>query len=197
MNKLIQSGLLHQAADIERALERLLNDARKGKLTGAVFAVKYSVWHHGVWVVGDYVDSPADALDATSRLAQALAEFREANTKPQPVAESVGMLYQLIRQPDGRATMPFCTDAVRRIFRLSPEDVLEDATRIESVIHPDDLPGLIESVTAAMASGGFWQGKYRTLFPDGTGAALMAKADITKLPDGSVQFNGVIVEQSP
>lgn len=201
MNQIIQNGHHRQEADLIQALERLLSDARKGKLRGAVFACKYSGWHHGVWVVGDYVTKPDDALSASEKLVDALAEYCDraspsAASSAGTEARSVGMLYRLIVQADGAASMPFCTDAVRRIFRLTPEEVREDATRIGRVILPDDIVDVVARVNRARETGGFCEMEYRTLFPDGTGASLIAKADVTLLPGGASQWDGVIVEQN-
>lgn len=41
-----------------------------------MLACKYGEWHHGVWVVGDYVDQPNEAMEAASKIADSLREYK-------------------------------------------------------------------------------------------------------------------------
>jgi len=57
-----------------------------------------------------------------------------------------GMVYQLKREPNGFYTIPYCSDGIREICELEPEQVRDDASPMMRRIHPDDAARLHQSV---------------------------------------------------
>ncbi|MDQ6968190.1 MAG: hypothetical protein Q9M14_05860, partial [Mariprofundaceae bacterium] len=48
-----------------------------------------------------------------------------------------GMIYQFRLNLDGTSSIPFTSDAIETIYRVKPEDVREDASKVFAMIHPD------------------------------------------------------------
>lgn len=174
--------------DTIKAIEKLLSDARTGKLTGAIFTCKFSTWHRGVYAVGDYAKNPDEAVEAVTEMARALVGIKDRQ-------RGIGMLYRLEYDiQTGRMTMPFCTDASRHLLGLSPHQLQQDGSLIEKVIHPEDLPMLREySEPIVRAGGGLWEHEYRIVHPGGRVASVVGRAEIKILPNGVRQIDGVIL----
>ncbi|MCK9379566.1 MAG: EAL domain-containing protein [Sulfuritalea sp.] len=67
------------------------------------------------------------------------------------IAASVpGLIYSLQLRPDGSIALPYVSGALKEIFDLEPADVIEDATPVFSMIHPDDI-GHVNEVIAETA----------------------------------------------
>jgi hypothetical protein len=53
-------------------LEELLDQARRGEITGLAFACKVGDKNHGIGLTGDYRDDPISTLAVVSRIAHVL-----------------------------------------------------------------------------------------------------------------------------
>ena len=123
------------------------------------------------------------------------AEREEALNRLQKIASRLpGMVYQYLLRPDGRACFPFASEAIRDIYRVSPEDVREDATKVFAVIHPDDHAGFIASIQNSAADLTPWHHEYRVKFDDGTENWLQGNASPERETDGSVLWHGFITD---
>lgn len=49
-------------------LERLLEKAKAGEITGLIYTVRLGEWNHGVGVTGTYRQDPISGLGATGRV---------------------------------------------------------------------------------------------------------------------------------
>ncbi len=67
------------------------------------------------------------------------------------IAASVpGLIYSFQLRPDGSTALPYVSGALKDIFDLEPADVIDDATPVLSMIHPDDI-GHVNEVIAETA----------------------------------------------
>lgn len=173
--------------DTISAIEKLLNDAKTGRLTGAVFSCKFSTWHRGVYALGDYANNADEALEAVTEMSRALLGIRERQ-------RSIGMLYRLEVDPvTGQIRVPFCTDGSARVLGLTPERLQQDGNLIESIIHHEDLPRLREYSAQIARTGGLWEKEYRVLHRGGRVVPVLGRAEFKVLPNGNRQIDGVIM----
>jgi len=105
-----------------------------------------------------------------------------------------GLVYQFRRNADGTACFPYASEAIRQIFRLSPEDVRADAAKILALIHPDDVAGVAASIRTSAAKLELWLHEFRVKFPDGTLRWLLANAQPQREPDGATLWHGFITD---
>lgn len=111
------------------------------------------------------------------------------------IARSVpGVVYQYLLRPDGSSCFPFASDAIREIYRVNPEEVREDATKVFEVLHPDDSEAVSNSIKKSAHELSPWNYEYRVKFNDGTIRWLHGNAIPKKQEDDSVLWYGFITD---
>ncbi|MEI6694758.1 MAG: PAS domain S-box protein [Bacteroidota bacterium] len=105
-----------------------------------------------------------------------------------------GMVYQFRLCPDGSSCFPYASDAICEIYRLSPEQVREDASAVFDNIHPDDFPAVFASIQLSAKELTPWQHEYRVKFKDGSVRSLYGNALPQLEKDGSVLWHGFITD---
>ena len=72
-----------------------------------------------------------------------------------------GMIYSLLLRPDGSTQMPYASGALSDLFDLHPEDVIEDAAPIFSMIHPNDLGHVRATMAESARTLNPWRDDFR------------------------------------
>jgi len=103
-----------------------------------------------------------------------------------------GVVYQYRLRPDGSSCFPFASEAMRQIYRVTPEEVREDASPILSTLHPDDLEPVLESIRKSAETLLPWQHEYRVSFADGSIRWLQGNAQPEREDDGGTLWHGFI-----
>ncbi len=102
------------------------------------------------------------------------------------------MVFQMRTRPDGHASFPFASDAVYRMFRIRPEDARADAFSVLSVVHPDDLRGLKDSMKTRAYDGATWRHEFRVRLNDGTERWMLGNAVVYREASGDLMSYGSI-----
>lgn len=119
---------------------------------------------------------------------------QEALDRLQKVASQVpGIVYQFRLRPDGSACVPYASEAAREIYRLNPEEIRKDASKVFAHVHPDDLENLMASIQASARDLTPWQHEYRLKFDDGT-HWLFGNALPQREADGSTLWHGFLTD---
>ncbi len=105
-----------------------------------------------------------------------------------------GMIYQFRLRPDGSSCFPYASAGIRQIYRVSPEEVSEDASPVFAILHPDDLASISASIQTSAETQQPWNHEYRVLFPDGTERWLLGQSTPERERDGSVLWHGFITD---
>ena len=127
-------------------------------------------------------------VDKTADLA-----LRERDERLRKLAAHIpGMAFQFQLWPDGRATLPYASEAIRDIFGLSPEDVRADASPLFERLHPADLKRVSASIEASVNRLSLWVISYRVLLRNGGTIWVESEATPEKQADGSVLWNGYV-----
>ena len=132
--------------------------------------------------------------DITERkLAEALQH--EALERLQLIASRVpGVVYQFRLHLDGSVCMPYASDGLREIYRLSPEEVRQDAAPAFACHHPEDQPGIVASIQQSSSDLTPWSHDYRVKFADGTVRWLSGNAVPQREADGTTLWHGFIAD---
>ena len=130
-------------------------------------------------------------LLARSHAAQHL---RTENLLRQVADRVPGMVCQFRMSTDGKWSFPYASDAIRQIFRLNPEDVRTDATKIGAAIHPEDVAAAAASIRASAQKLEHWVHEYRVKFPEGTVRWLQGNAQPQRELDGATLWHGFITD---
>ena len=107
-----------------------------------------------------------------------------------------GVVYQYHLRADGTSCFPYASEGIRDIYRVTPEQVRDDASDVFAVLHPDDLASVSASITESARTLAPWVAEYRVRFPDGVTQWLFGNATPERLADGSVLWHGFITNVS-
>ncbi|MDP1596087.1 MAG: PAS domain S-box protein [Methylotenera sp.] len=132
--------------------------------------------------------------DLTERK-QIEAAREEAFTLLQKVTNRIpGVVYQYRLYPDGTDCFPYASEGIRDIYRVKPEDVVEDASPVLSIIHPDDIEDVVASIQKSAQDLALWRHEYRVNYEDGAVRWLLGSALPEAEADGSVLWHGFITD---
>jgi len=130
-----------------------------------------------------------------SQRKSAEAELHTISDRLQKVAARVpGMVYQIERRPNGNYRFLYVSDAIREIYRISPEEIQEDASRVLKIIHPDDSQMFNASIEESADTLKPWRLEYRVRFKDGEERWLFGNANPESTPEGTVLWHGFITD---
>ncbi|MDP3839254.1 MAG: EAL domain-containing protein [Methylococcales bacterium] len=122
---------------------------------------------------------------------------QEALERLQKIAGRLpGMVYQFRLFPDGSAHIPYCSEGIRDIFRLSPEQVCGDSRLIFTLIHRDDYARVVESMEQSAQHLTIWLCEFRVCLADGDEHWLLANALPQREQDGATLWHGFISDIS-
>lgn len=103
-----------------------------------------------------------------------------------------GMVYQFQLWPNGHSAFPYASVAIKSIYGVTPDDVIDDASAAFSRIHADDLDAIIQSIEVSREHQTVWQDEYRVHREDQSIMWLSGNATPEKMPDGSTLWHGYI-----
>ncbi len=86
------------------------------------------------------------------------------------------MVFQFVRHGTRSGAFVFVSDAVQEVFRVTPEQVYADSTCVFRHIHPEDMPGVMQSMQDSAGHGVTWAHEFRVRFDDGAVRVLFGKA---------------------
>jgi PAS domain S-box-containing protein len=142
-------------------------------------------------------ESEKQILELNATLEQKVEErtfqMEEALERLRKIADRVpGMVYQYQLRPDGTSCFPYASEGIRDIYRVSPQDVIDDASSVFAVLHPEDIDAVSESIQISASKMELWNHEYRVKFEDGTIRWLSGNAMPQHKEDGSVMWHGFI-----
>jgi PAS domain S-box-containing protein len=105
-----------------------------------------------------------------------------------------GVVYQYRLRPDGSSCFPYASDAIRDLYRVTPEEVPEDASGAFAAGHPDDVAGVVASILKSAKEMTPWQHEFRVKYSDGILRLLYGDAVPEREEDGSVLWTGFITD---
>ncbi len=107
-------------------------------------------------------------------------------------AQVPGMLYQYRLYPDGHSAFPFASDGIHEVYGVAPEAVLDDASALFALGHPDDVERVIAAIARSAEGLTLWDCEYRVCLPDGRTQWLHGRAMPERLADGGTLWHGFI-----
>jgi PAS domain S-box-containing protein len=105
--------------------------------------------------------------------------------------QAPGAIYQLEMSPDGRISFPFISKGFTDIHpNLDPEELKHNAEVAFSVVYPDDLELVKESLQESFLNLTKWSIEYRVFSHDGSICWHWANAKPERKEDGTVVWYG-------
>jgi len=125
----------------------------------------------------------------------AQAALKDALDRLQKITDRLpGVVYQYRMRPDGTTHMPFVSGAIRQLYRLEPEDLVQDMAKLNAVEHPDDDARITASRQASARTLSPWKEEYRLRFADGEVRHVYVDAVPEREEDGAILWTGCITD---
>jgi PAS domain S-box-containing protein len=105
-------------------------------------------------------------------------------------ANAPGVIYAFRLRPDGSYCFPYASPTIEELFGVRAEDLVEDASPVFALIHPDDEGQLRETIAESARRMSPWRSEFRVIHPEkGTFWTESRCAPELQL-DGSVLWHG-------
>jgi PAS domain S-box-containing protein len=151
---------------------------RDGAVRGLVSEIYRPKTRERVWVT----ENAHAVRDAEGRLAfyegtveeitgRMLADAALADSERQLreiAAQVPGVVYRLHLRPDGMRQFTFISEAVRGLYGVTPQQVLDDGELLRRMDHPDDHERVAAETSAARREGRAAQSEFRIVRADGS-----------------------------
>ncbi|MBL1177427.1 PAS domain S-box protein [Pantanalinema sp. GBBB05] len=110
------------------------------------------------------------------------------------VSNIPGMIYQYVRYPDGSGRFPFVGYKCLAIYEVAPEVIQNDAQVLWNMTYGEDQSALAISIQHSGESLQPWNMQWRILTPSGHLKWVEGMAKPTRLEDGVVVWDGVLLD---
>ena len=150
-----------------------------------------------LWVIPRALSLPTLAQLETEIHQRNIAQLaqQEAFNRLNKIASRVpGLVYQYRLQPDGSHSVPYASESIRTLFRLKPEEVREDASKIFAIIHPGDRYGVWTTIQASALDLTPWKHEFRVNFDDGSVRWLFGNSIPERKANGDTLWHGFITD---
>lgn len=157
------------------------------------------VWVYGQGISekdaeGNIVGFIGTITDITDRklaeiaLSQSEARFRRL-TEHIP-----GVIYRYVTYADGTEAFTYISPALRELYELDPEPVLEDAQKFWLLILPEDVVQMKAAVMIAIQTLQPWSAQYRIITPSGELKWSETLSAPQPQPNGDIIWDGFIID---
>jgi len=129
--------------------------------------------------------------DVQQALAESQVSLQASHALLENLSEHVpGMIYQYRLLPNGNFTVPYASRGIQALYKVTPEQVREDASLLITLIHPDDRDAIQESIAESARTLQQWEQEYRVILPQQGLRWVMGRSQPKKLDDGSILWHG-------
>ena len=121
--------------------------------------------------------------------------LRESEKRYRLLAKNLpGAIFRYLRYADGRDGIEYMSPGCALIWELSTSDLQADPTPIWAMVHPDDMPGMVDSVTASAETLTPWCHVWRITTPSGRTKWLHGRGQPEARGDGTVVWHSLILD---
>ncbi|MCX7143336.1 MAG: PAS domain-containing sensor histidine kinase [Proteobacteria bacterium] len=103
-----------------------------------------------------------------------------------------GLVFQLRLLRDGRFCFPYASEAMREIFRFSPDEARADGAKFLHVLHPADVAEYLRSIQVSARDLSPWRHQFRIMLENGRTRWLNGYGVPEREADESVLWHGFI-----
>jgi PAS domain S-box-containing protein len=132
--------------------------------------------------------------EITDGVLSAQALQRSEQRLQQLVSLIPGVVFRLALRPDGTRRYSFCSDHVRTLYGLEPQEVLADGDALARLRHPDDAARVNRLTEVAMREGRDLHYEARVLLRDGTEKWIQVFSSPAPPEDGDAVRVGVLFD---
>ncbi len=109
-------------------------------------------------------------------------------------ATSPGVLYSFQQSAHGTYTLPYAAPGLTRIFETDIAILDKDSSPLFSLLHPDDLPRINETIAESVQTMSPWRQSFRVQNPTLGERWVEAHSTPLRESDGSIIWHGVMID---
>jgi signal transduction histidine kinase len=109
------------------------------------------------------------------------------------IASLPGMACQIEQQEDGHFRFPYVSEGCQPLLGIAAAELQADASRFLELIHPEDLPALLESMKISAQTHCFWNWEGRITLPDGETKWVSLGATPQDSGEGAPRWEGIVL----
>ncbi|WP_206070833.1 EAL domain-containing protein [Nodosilinea sp. P-1105] len=128
---------------------------------------------------------------------QVEAALWESQNRFQAMAANVpGAIFRYVLRPDGSDGVLYMSQGCLGLWEVEADAVLKDASLLWQMVHPDDRPGMQDSVLESARTLEPWHFAWRIITPAGREKWLEAAGQPTRHANGNVVWDTLILDVS-
>ena len=189
----------------QQQLQQAIAKAAKGELVR--FESKH-IWTSGTFAFVDFSLKPF--FDSEGKVVMLILEGRDITTLKQAesklqvsqtkfealVTNMPGMVYRYFpNTPDRPHHFTYVSEHSHQLLELAPQKIVEDADTFVNLIHPEDLPSFLASVTYAVENFLPWHWQGRITTPSGILKWIEGNSQAQKTSQGDA-WDGLLIDIS-
>lgn len=105
-----------------------------------------------------------------------------------------GVVWRRLLLPDGRLRYTYVSSGLKRLADIDPTQAVADPSLLQGVVHPDDRPGVIDSIHVSARLLADWAREFRILTKAGQVRWVHASGKVQRLADGTVAWDGITLD---
>jgi signal transduction histidine kinase/ligand-binding sensor protein/ActR/RegA family two-component response regulator len=105
-----------------------------------------------------------------------------------------GVIYQYQLNADGSSCFPYSSTGMNDIYEVTPEEVRDDASKVFTRIHPDDLDATSAAIQESARTLAVFHWDFRVVLPRQGLRWRSCDARPERLPDGGTLWYGIITD---
>lgn len=103
-----------------------------------------------------------------------------------------GAIYEFCLRPDGTSFVPYASHGIKKIYEVTPEEVKTDASKIFSLVHPDDRVNFFKSISESAEKLEPWHSEHRIVLSSGKTIWVEGTSTPQKMENGNILWYGYI-----
>jgi len=128
------------------------------------------------------------------KMEQLLKEKEQNDLLIRHAAQVPGTIYQFQISTDGTFSFPFVSEGIWDLCEITPQVMMQDASKIFSYAHPDDLEGIMASIYLSKETFENWIYDFRLNLPTKGTRWIRGNSKPESMADGSVLWHGYFTD---
>ncbi|BDI16064.1 serine/threonine protein kinase [Nostoc cf. commune SO-36] len=131
------------------------------------------------------------------QLERSLAQLRASEARFQKLADNIpGAIYQLHLNADGSVSMPYVSSGCYNLYEVTAEEIMTGKQSFRSMEHPDDFASIQQAMSYSAENITPFRHEWRIITSSGTIKWLQGASQPERQADGSIIWDGVIIDIS-
>lgn len=132
--------------------------------------------------------------DVSERMENELAREKQKIQLERIAAKAPGVFFQIKREIDGSFSIPYVSQKAAEVWEMDLETMKADVEKVYSCLHAEDKDSFWKVTLESVYDMRQWLWTGRIITPSGKIKWLRSLGKPEKLPDGSVVWDGIILE---